>query len=65
MLKSAWSRLFARALLAGAAVFLSTLQASDDPLGKATLLAAATAAAWAAIEILTPVNRLIGTGSGA
>jgi len=63
MLHSAWSRLLARAALAAAAVFLATLQAADDPLGKATLLGAATAALWAAVEILTPVNRSVGAGS--
>ena len=63
MLASPWARLVVRALLAAAAVFVSTLQASNDPLGKATLLAAATAAGWAAVEILTPVNRTVGVGS--
>lgn len=63
MLASAWSRLIVRALMAGAITFVTTLQAAEDPFGKAALLGAAIAAGWAAIEILTPVNRMVGTGS--
>ncbi len=63
VLASGWSRLVVRAVLAGALVFVTTLQAADDPLGRSTLVGAATAAFWAAVEILTPVNRTVGVGS--
>lgn len=63
MLTTPWSRLVARAILAGVVAFATTLHASDDPFGRASLLAAAVAAGWAAVEIVTPINRSVGPGS--
>lgn len=63
MLHTPESRLIVRAILAGAVAFVTALQAADDPLANASLLAAAVAAGWAAVEILTPVNRSVGPGS--
>lgn len=63
MLNSPVSRLVARAVLAGAVAFCTALQAADDPLAGASLLAAAVAGLWAAAELLTPLNRSVGPGS--
>lgn len=63
MLRSAVSRLAVRALLAGASVMVATLQASDDPTSRSVLLGAVVAGFWAALEILTPLNRTVGVGS--
>lgn len=60
MLKSPISRLIARAVLAGATVFVTTLSAADDPFAKSVLIGALTAAVWAALEVFTPLNRSVG-----
>ena len=62
-LHSAVTRLTARAVLAGLIVFVTTLQTSDDPTAGAVLLGAGISALWAALEILTPLNRTVGVGS--
>ena len=57
-------RLAIRAILAGAAVFVATLQAADDPSSSQVLVAAAVAAGWAALEAFTPLNSLVGYNKG-
>ena len=60
MFSSPQSRLIVRAVLAGIATFAVKLQAG--PLTHAVLVGAVTAAVWAAVEVLTPVNALVGIG---
>ena len=55
-------RLSVRALLAGAAVFASSLQQQGGQLDSAALRAALAAAVLAAVEFLTPVNATVGVG---
>ena len=55
-------RLGARALLAGLAVFVTTLQQANGHITRAVLFAALTAGAWAALEYLTPLNGVVGVG---
>lgn len=52
------ARLLIRAVLAGIATFAVKLQ--DAPLTRAAVVGAITAAVWAAVEYLTPVNQLVG-----
>lgn len=63
MLNTALQRLVARAVIAGGLAFFGSLQVADDPFSRSALLAAATTALWAALELLTPVNRSVGVGS--
>lgn len=55
-------RLILRALLAGLAVMVTSLQASG--LTHSGLIAAAVAGSWAALEYLTPINQLVGPPTG-
>lgn len=55
-----WVRLIGRATVAGCAVGFTSLQAADDPFSSAALWAAAGAAFLAAIELVTPLNSLLG-----
>ncbi len=57
-------RLAVRALLAGAAVFVATVQAAENPTSKTVLVAALVAAGWAALEAFTPLNSLVGYFKG-
>lgn len=59
MVSSPKVRLIVRAVLAGVAALVASLQANPS-YDKAALVAAVTAGAWAAIEVLTPVNGLVG-----
>ena len=52
-------RLIARALVAGAAAFVAQLQASES-WDAALLRSALIAAVLAAVEVLTPVNAVVG-----
>jgi len=53
-------RLVGRAIVAGLAVGFTSLQAADDPFSKAALYAAGGAAFLAIIELVTPLNALVG-----
>lgn len=53
-------RLAIRAILVGAAVLVTQLQAADDPTSSAVLVSALVAAGWAALEAFTPLNSLVG-----
>lgn len=55
-------RLVVRAVLAGALVALEALSNADDPLSSAVLRGAIIAGVWAALEYVTPLNRLVGVG---
>lgn len=63
MFHNAWVRLVGRAVIAGALVFFTQLSAADEPFSQSVLLGAAGAAVLAAVEILTPLNKLIGVSS--
>ena len=60
LLGSPQVRLVVRALLAGVATFVSTLQASGGTLNTSLVIGALTAAGWAVIEYITPLNALVG-----
>lgn len=53
-------RLAVRALLAGAAVFVSTILQKHGTIDTSLLEAAGTSAGWAALEAFTPLNGLVG-----
>lgn len=63
MLKSPLSRLVGRAIVVGLAVFFGQLAAAQEPFSQSVLIAAATAAVTAALELLTPLNKSVGVGS--
>ena len=56
------SRLLVRALLAGVGVALAYVQTHGT--SHAALWGAISAAAWALIEYVTPVNKSVGVGKG-
>lgn len=56
------ARLICRALLAGVAVLVTSLQTTG--LTHSGLIAAAVAASWAVVEYLTPINQLVGPSTG-
>lgn len=58
MFASPAARLIMRALLAGLAVLVTSLQTTG--LTHSGLIAAAVAASWAVVEYLTPINQLVG-----
>lgn len=60
ILQSPQARLVVRALLAGAAVLVSTLSAGDGTLSVSILTGALSAAGLAALEYITPLNALVG-----
>lgn len=60
ILQSPQVRLVVRALLAGAAVLVSTLSAGDGTLSVSILTGALSAAGLAALEYITPLNALVG-----
>jgi hypothetical protein len=60
VLDSPQARVIARALLAGAAVFVTTLQAGDGAISLSLVEAALSAAGLAALEYITPLNALVG-----
>lgn len=53
-------RLVARAVLAGLVVFAQALQSANDPFAKSALVGAVTAAVWAVVEYVTPLNKTVG-----
>jgi hypothetical protein len=55
-----WVRFVGRAIIAGLAVGFTSLQAADNPFSSAALWAAAGAAFLAVIELITPLNSLLG-----
>lgn len=65
LVSNAWVRLGARAVLFGLTAFFTSLQAADDPFNKAAVVAAGSAALWAAVEVLLPLfNNTVGVTSG-
>ena len=62
MFESPVTRLAGRALLAGLAVFLTTLQTTSGHIGRDVLAGALTSAGLAALEVLTPLNKTVGVG---
>lgn len=63
MFSSPQLRLVIRALLAGLATFAATLNQATS-FEKSTIIGAITAAVWATVEYVTPVNALVGPKSG-
>ena len=53
-------RLAWKALVVGAAAFVTFLSAADNPADAAVWKGALAAAGWAAIEAFTPLNALVG-----
>ncbi len=62
MFASAPARLLLRALLAGLGTFAATLNQSNH-FDKSVIIGAVTAAVWATVEYVTPINQLVGPKS--
>lgn len=63
MFASASTRLVLRALLAGLGTFAATLNQSTS-FNRSVVIGAITAAVWAAVEYVTPINQLVGPKTG-
>lgn len=58
--ESAVARWLARAVLAGLSAGVLSLQAADQPLSRAALIAALAAVSQAVVEYFSPLAQLIG-----
>ena len=58
--ESAVARWLARAALAGASAGVLSLQAADQPLSKAALIAAGAASVQALVEFVSPIAQTVG-----
>jgi hypothetical protein len=60
LMEQPYIRLAVRAVVVGVGVAVATVQESSDPLDKGVWMGAIAAGGFAALEIFTPLNRLVG-----